>query len=258
MTQAQRLDQLLDLVTERGAVSNAEITENLDISLATARRYLSLLETRQLVTRTHGGATARGSRIDAPTREKSSTRAASAQRISRKVAALLDGVGTIALNGGTTSAEVARALIRRRRDLHLSTMLVTNSISIAYEMAPNDDFQVMMIGGLVRPQSMEVTGPLAEQALLGLSVDVAVIDVGGIDARFGFSATSELEAATARLMMRSARRTFVTADSSKIGRMEFARVSELDEVSTIVTDAPILRPLRSVLDDAGVRIEVAE
>ncbi|MGB4137624.1 MAG: hypothetical protein WA971_13730, partial [Microbacterium sp.] len=129
---------------------------------------------------------------------------------------------------------------------------------IAYEMAPNDDFQVMATGGLVRAESMESTGPVAEQALLGIAVDVAVIGVGGVDARLGISTASELEAATARQMMRSARRTIVVAESSKIGRTEFFRVCELEEISTIVSDAPILRPLRSVLDDAGVRIEVAE
>lgn len=258
MTQAQRLNQLLDFVTERGSVSNAEITEVLSISEATARRYLAMLESRQLVTRTHGGATARGSRIDQPVRGRSGARTDAHQRIARTTAGLLDGIGTIALNGGTTSAEVARALMRRRRGIGLATTVVTNSVNIAYEMAPNDDFHVMMTGGLVRPESMETTGPLAEQALLGLAVDVAVIGVGGIDARFGFSSMNELEAAASRLMMRSAQRTIVVADSSKIGRTEFSRVCELEEVSAIVTDVPILRPLLSVLDDAGVRVVVAE
>ncbi|WP_165310776.1 DeoR/GlpR family DNA-binding transcription regulator [Microbacterium protaetiae] len=258
MTQAQRLNQLLDFVTEHGSVSNAEITEALSISEATARRYLSLLENRQLVTRTHGGATARGSRMDSAALGRSVAQSDAKARIARRTAALLDDSGTIALNGGTTCAEVARALIRRRRGNGLLTTVVTNSIDIAYEMAPIDDFQVMTTGGLVRAHSMEAAGPIAEQALLGLAADVAVIGVGGIEARFGISMGNELEAAAARLMMRSARRTIVVADSTKIGRTEFSRVCELEEVGTIVTDAPILRPLRSVLDDVGVRIEVAE
>lgn len=257
MTQAQRLNQLLDLVIERGSVSNAEIMETLSISEATTRRYLALLETRRLVTRTHGGATARGSRIDSPLESGGSARSDAKRTIARHTAALLDDVGIIALNGGTTTSEVARALIRRRRGSGPVTTVVTNSISIAYEMAPNDDFQVMTTGGLVRPHSMESTGPIAEQSLLGIAVDVAVIGVGGVDARFGLSSASEQEAATARQMMRSARRTIVVADASKIGRMEFSRICELEAVGTIVTDAQILPPLRSVLDDEGVRIEVA-
>lgn len=258
MTQAQRLHQLLDFVTERGSVSNSEITEVLSISEATARRYLAMLESQQLVTRTHGGATARGSRIDHPVRGKPSARVDARQRIARATAGLLTDVGTIALNGGATSSEVARALIRRRRGMGIVTTLVTNSVNIAYEVAPNDDFHVVMTGGLVRAESMETTGPLAEQALLGLAVDVAVIDVGGVDARFGFSSANELEAATSRLMMRSAQRTIVVADASTIGRAQFSRVCELEEASAIVTDAPILRPLLTVLDDAGVRVVVAE
>lgn len=258
MTQAQRLNQLLDFVTERGSVSNAEITEALSISEATARRYLTLLENRQLVTRTHGGATARGSRLDSIPRPAKDARLTGIQRIARRTAALLDDAGIIAINGGTTTAEVARALIRRRRGLGLITTIVTNSISIAYEMAPNEDFQVMMTGGLINPRTMEASGPVAEQTIHTLAVDVAVIGVGGIDARFGFSAASDLEAATGRLMIGSARKSLVVADSSKIGRSQFSRMCQLDEVNTIVSDMPILRPLRTVLDDAGVRIEVAD
>ncbi|MBK0297036.1 DeoR/GlpR transcriptional regulator, partial [Bacillus sp. S34] len=58
MTPQQRLNALLELVSERGNVSIAEIGEMLGISPATARRDLTTLADQRLVTRTHGGAAA--------------------------------------------------------------------------------------------------------------------------------------------------------------------------------------------------------
>ena len=65
MTQQQRLNALLELVSERGNVTIAEIGEALGISAATARRDLTTLAEQRLVTRTHGGAAALGSRLRA-------------------------------------------------------------------------------------------------------------------------------------------------------------------------------------------------
>ena len=59
MTQAARLSALLDLLTERGTVSNGEIATELGISEPTVRRYLAILESRRMLARTHGGAVAR-------------------------------------------------------------------------------------------------------------------------------------------------------------------------------------------------------
>ena len=53
-SQAQRLNALLELVADRGSVSNAEIAEELGISEATTRRYLQLLADQCMLTRTRG------------------------------------------------------------------------------------------------------------------------------------------------------------------------------------------------------------
>ncbi len=55
---AQRMVSILDLVSERGSISLAELADTLDISAATARRDLSDLADQNLVVRTHGGVTA--------------------------------------------------------------------------------------------------------------------------------------------------------------------------------------------------------
>ena len=55
---ARRMLEILELVSERGTISLAELSDTLDISAPTARRDLSDLADQQLLLRTHGGAAA--------------------------------------------------------------------------------------------------------------------------------------------------------------------------------------------------------
>src|SRR5262249_61397084 len=106
---------------------------------APPRRDLDQLAKQQLVTRTRGGATAGHVSYDLPLRYKTSRHAPEKQRIGRAAAALLTPGSSVALNGGTTTSEVARALAPRP-DLQDRTgapavTAVTNAADIADELA---------------------------------------------------------------------------------------------------------------------------
>ena len=89
MTQQQRLNLVLELVSERGSVSITEISEALEVSSATVRRDLNTLAEQRLVTRTHGGATALGSGYELPLQYKIARQAEAKKAIARAVAELI-------------------------------------------------------------------------------------------------------------------------------------------------------------------------
>lgn len=89
MTPQQRLNALLELVSERGNVSIAEIGELLGISAATARRDLATLADQRLVTRTHGGAAALGAGYELPLQYKIARQAEAKTAIARAAARLV-------------------------------------------------------------------------------------------------------------------------------------------------------------------------
>ncbi|HMH91499.1 MAG TPA: alkaline phosphatase, partial [Streptosporangiaceae bacterium] len=82
----------------------------------------------------------------------------------------------------------------------------------------------LLLGGVARPQSYELTGPLATGVLEQVTLDVAILGVDGIDAVAGATAHHEGEASINRLMGQRAGRVIVVADSSKVGRRAFARI----------------------------------
>src|SRR5690242_8569255 len=128
MRQADRLSRILERLSATGSVGVVEVARDLDVSAATVRRDLALLEDQRLLARTHGGAVAHGVLYELPLRYRSSRHQEEKARIARSAAALVPDGASVGLTGGTTTTEVARALSDRR------LTVVTNSLSIASEL----------------------------------------------------------------------------------------------------------------------------
>ena len=111
----------------------------------------------------------------------------------------------------------------------------------------------MATGGVARPQSYELTGPLATGVLEQVTLDIAFLGVDGIDAVAGAMAHHEGEASINRLMAERAAQVVVVADSSKVGRRAFARICTAAEVDVLVTDTGIAAAEAARLADAGVK-----
>jgi len=80
------LSAILEDLSEGGTVGVADLCERLDVSAATIRRDLELLEQQRLLTRTHGGAVGQGVLYELPLRYKSARRQAEKRRIAAAAA----------------------------------------------------------------------------------------------------------------------------------------------------------------------------
>lgn len=261
MTQQQRLNALLELVSERGNVSIADIARELNISTATARRDLTALAGQRLVTRTHGGAAALGAGYELPLQYKIARQAEAKVAIAGAAASLV-GVGdSIGLNGGTTTSEVARVLGRSdhliRGDGDVAITIVTNALNIAYELSVRSHVKIVVTGGVARRQSYELVGPLVSHTLADLTLDVAILGIDGLTPQFGATTLHEGEADVSRGFAKVAKRVVVVADSTKMMKSTFARICPLDAIDVLVTDAPVDGALADAFAEAAVSVVVA-
>ena len=258
MSRYQRWNALLDLLPADGQLTVAEAARALGVSAATIRRDLDQLARQQLVTRTRGGALAGHVSYDLPLRYKTARHAPEKQRIGRTAAGLVAPGSAVALNGGTTTSEVARALATRP-DLQDGTgapavTVVTNAMNIASELAVRQHIKIVVTGGVARTQSYELIGPFATLVLDQLTLDWAILGVDALDPVAGATAHHEGEASINRLMGRQARQVVIVADSSKVGQRAFARICTPAEIDVLVTDAGIAAEDAARLQDAGVDV----
>ncbi|MFJ7986072.1 DeoR/GlpR family DNA-binding transcription regulator [Streptomyces sp. NPDC096351] len=267
MSKHERWNTLLELLAASGKLEVEEAATALDVSAATIRRDLDELAEQQLLIRTRGGAVAHGVSYELPLRYKSTRHAAEKRRIAEAAADLITPGEVVGLNGGTTTTEVARALALRFASGRADTAgtagpvpsgpaltVVTNALNIAGELAVRPQIKIVTTGGVARPQTYELVGPLTVGVLNEVVLDVVVLGVDGVDPGLGVMAHQEDEASISRLFAERASRVVVVTDSSKMGRRAFARICGLDRIDLLVTDTGIDAEAVAELTEAGVKV----
>lgn len=231
---SDRMRSVLTMLESGDSVTLTDLTASLGVSPATIRRDLADLEEQGLLVRTHGGARAfaSASRAEVPVRLRDSQFRVAKQRIARRAAELIPtGPYSVAISGGTTTAEVAKVLATRP-DL----AIVTNALTTAMEIASRPNLKVIMTGGVVRSNSFEAVGVIAEHTFNAINVGTAILGTDGFSAAGGATTHDETEARTNNAMVTHAQRVVVVADGSKVGRVTLAKMADLSQVHVLVTD----------------------
>jgi DeoR/GlpR family transcriptional regulator of sugar metabolism len=163
---------------------------------------------------------------------------------------LIDDHDTLLLDGGSTTYELARQLVGR------PLQIVTNSLPVANLFASSDQVDLVLLGGYVHTRTAVSLGPYANQMLATLNVQKAFLSIAGANRR-GYYNSNLLLVETERAMMNCADQTIVVADSSKFGKSSLARLCELEQVQTLVTDAGLSQTWREHLQAAHVQLVIA-
>lgn len=261
MNRHTRLTALLDLILEHEEIRVEEIVEALGVSPATVRRDLDSLAQQQLITRTHGGARPHPGSSDLPLRYKSGHNADQKSRIARAAANLIRPGDVVGLNGGTTTTEVGREIALSPQGLdsvgEQQLVVVTNAVNIANELTIRPHIKVVVTGGVARPHSYELIGPLAMLILDEISIDILFLGVNAIDIGSGASAHHEGEAAINSAFVKAAKKVIVVADSSKVGNSAFARICNISHIDALITDEKISSEQVDDFTAAGVEVIIA-
>ncbi|MCU1551810.1 MAG: DeoR/GlpR transcriptional regulator [Glaciihabitans sp.] len=229
---SRRMIEIVELITARGSVSLADLSDALHVSAATVRRDLADLEYQRLIVRTHGGATGVEARTELPVTLRDSQFQDAKRAIARKVASLIPRERhAVALSGGSTTAIVARALSN-----HSELTIVTNSLTIASLVTSFPGLKVIMTGGQLRHESLELVGVLAENTFNAINVGTAILGTDGISAAGGVTTHDETEARTNNAMVTHAQRAVVVTDGSKVGRIALAKVADIQQIDLLITD----------------------
>lgn len=249
---ADRRQQTLRILKDRGQISVSNLSELLQVSEATVRKDLRHLEDEMLLTRTYGGAILANHNVyDRPFAEKAKQHAEEKYRIGQAAADLVEDNDTIILDSGSTTLQLARHLRGKR---HLVT--ITNSVHIVQELLGMPDVEIILLGGIVRSTAASAVGPFAEEMLKQHSVRRLFLAGDGLDVDYGLTTTNPLEASLNRRMIQAAQETIVVIDSSKFGRRGLSRICGLESIDRIITDDHISDKVLAGLREADIVVQV--
>ncbi|MFC9088535.1 DeoR/GlpR family DNA-binding transcription regulator [Nocardiopsis dassonvillei] len=202
---------LLDAVTD-GVQRVEDLARELGISPSTVRRGLGELERAGKVVRTHGGAVPAPAGAELSWTQKSLRNAPAKRRIADHAASLVEDDHVVLLDAGSTTTFVAERLARRS-----GPTVVTSGLGPMAALHDAEGIELVVVGGRVRRRRGSIVGDYAHGVLDRITPHIAFIGADGLLPGRGLNCPSPEIAAAKELQMRSARRIFVVADSTKVG-----------------------------------------
>jgi DeoR family transcriptional regulator, aga operon transcriptional repressor len=227
-----RSERIRLFVEQQGRVSVAEVAETFAISSATARRAILALAEAGEIRRVHGGAVAvHRAPPESPVLQRVSDQREAKQRIARAAAALAGDDETIFLGSGSTTIEVAKALVHRK-DL----TVLTNSLAIIDALIDAPDVNVVVLGGELRRSELSLIGFITEAALKEVRASKVIMGIRAIHPEHGLTNDSLPEARTDREILAMGGQVIIVADHTKCGRISAAFVAPVTVMDVLITD----------------------
>ncbi|MEJ0034149.1 MAG: DeoR/GlpR family DNA-binding transcription regulator [Bacteroidota bacterium] len=253
MLPTYRRDKILELLQEDGSAKVLDLSRLFKVTEVTIRQDLEKLEREGLINREHGGAyiknvkdqVAAFSIVHQENLDKK-------EMIALKCLDYIETGDTIILDSGSTTTEVAKKL-RGRKDL----TVITNALNIALLLGAEPGVEVIVTGGEFKPPTLSLTGQKAADFFKGLHVQKLFLATAGISLKAGLTYPSISDLVVKKAMIDAAEKTFLVADSTKMGKAAFASLGALSLIDYIITDAGIEEKHEQVFRDNEIELIIA-
>lgn len=232
MLRAERHQQILDFVDQKGIVAIEDLMDEVKISKATVRRDINDLSEHDLLIKIRGGA--KSKTVDTSPREpsfvaKSLVNLDEKQRIAAAAIDLVSDGDKLILDSGTTVLELAK-LLHTKKDL----IAVTNDIRIASEINGIADIGLLFVGGMIRRGFCSSYGFFAEAMLSDITVNKIFFSVDAIDSDLGIMSYTMDDVNVKKIGLTNALERILLCDHSKFSSRALFTIFSLDMVDTII------------------------
>ncbi len=227
----ERLETIVDIVSEKKSISIQELVTMLDSSESTVRRAITTLAKEGRVKRVHGGVMALESTYTTEDKEVSQRKELNKDSkliIAKAAAELIKDGDVVYIDAGTTT-ELMIDFIKTER-----AMFVTNSFSQAIKLAKRG-FTSCILGGEVKSLTEAIVGEEAIFSLEKYNFTKGFFGTNGVTMKNGFTTPDLREALVKSKAMSKTRDVYVLADASKFDEISSVTFADFDD-AIIITD----------------------
>lgn len=250
--EAERHRAIVDQVQREGFAAIEKLSQQFAVTPQTIRRDINALVGKGLLRRYHGGAGLPSSieNIAYPARQV--LHLEEKQAIARLAVTQIPDAASLFINIGTTTEEVAKALLNHRQ-----LRVITNNLNVAALLAQKEDFEVIVAGGVVRTRDRGIVGEATLDLIRQFKVDFGVVGISGIDLDGTLLDYDYREVRVTQAIMANSRRVLMVSDHTKFGRAAMVRVGSIAEVDLLCTDRDPPAAMATLLREAGGQLLVA-
>ncbi|QJF51734.1 DeoR/GlpR family DNA-binding transcription regulator [Roseobacter ponti] len=253
MAQTFRQPDILKIVRRDGKATVENLAEHFGVTLQTIRRDLTDLAEANKIERVHGGAILPSGTTNIEYEERRKLNQSAKIAIARTCARYIPDGCSVFLNIGTSTEEVARALLS-----HRDLMVVTNNMNVATILTESPECQIIVTGGTVRRADSGLIGNVTIDTIRQFKFDFAVIGCSAMDADGDLLDFDTQEVGVSQTIIAQSRKTFLVADHSKFARTAPARIASMESLTTVFTDAKLPEKLRMKCREWSTEVVVAD
>ena len=246
MLAEERRRQIIALLNLRGSIQVSELSSSFSVTEETIRRDLDILNGRNLLKRTHGGAVALQSRHEVPFDVRKQVNIEEKRQIAAKAAGLVQPGDTVFLDISSTAMFLAKELSNMK-----DITVIANSTRIVLEFIDKKDITFISTGGILRPNSYSLVGPLANDAVSKYYADKFFSSCKGFSLKHGATDSNELESEVKKNMMRRSSSLYLIIDHTKLDETGLIQFASVDEIDTIICDDGIDEQSARSIREAG-------
>lgn len=251
----ERINQILNLFSEKDCMSCKQLSERLGVSEMTIRRDIQSLQESNIVAR--GAKAGTFSLVEHTTHAKedyevsveASKYALEKDRIGKFAATLISPGDTVIIDTGTTTVRLAHHI---PDDMEFTALCY--NFGVFTELQRKRRADLILTGGQFNRQSLSFNSNEGIEAIGRFRANKFFVAASGIHDKLGLTCGYRSEIPNKQTSMSSSLTKILLADSSKFGTVRAAYFAELEDIDIMITDGNISDEWRELINAAGIRL----
>ncbi len=233
MSITKRQQQVIDLLQEHSYLSVKKLSELTFTSPSSIRRDLTELQNKNLIKRTHGGASVKNEVNGAPTLTNRMERNTVEKRKIAKLASEHICDGQVIMLDGSSTASFLLPYIAKHKDITLFTNNMITAIN-----AINLGISTHCIGGKSVNNTAVLSGEESYDAVSKIHSDILFFSSHSIDSNGVITDPTKEENYLRSLMLKNTNKSVFLCDSHKFYRRSVYTLTSLKDIDVAIFDTP--------------------
>ena len=253
----RRLNTLIQLLQDSPRMSVKNLAQMLSVSDMTIRRDLQYLKENQLL-RWNLEDYPAGNLVDYKNIEKEYSFQSDSvkylqekEKIGKYAASMIVPGDTLILDSGTTVAEMARYVPENQ-----NLTVTCYNYGTLERLFRKSGIEITLSGGRLHSEDLMFESAYGNELIRNIRANKFFMATSGIHETLGLTCAHNYEVLTKRAAMESSAEVILLADSSKFGLVRTAYVTQLKDVSCIVTDSGITDEWKERIYNMGIKLEI--
>ena len=234
-----RIAQIVSALKKKNVMTVRELADILQVSEMTIRRDIAVLEKEHVLSTFYGGVSLNAKAFGSGTLLKTYSAEmtpgnTSKERIARKAASLIESSDVLLFDAGTTVFAMMEYL-----PADTFNTVYCYSLDILKEVCRRPNYQVICNGGFYHCNTGVFSSEETLELLKRVHVTKAFFGARGITAECGVTTAEPYEVAIKQAAMQVSNTKILLADSSKFGKVWYARFADIREFDIIISDTDL-------------------